>query len=63
MTHTEATINLVSEADGRAIREVVSKAQKLQNNTSALMELHHPDVVIVNLAGRRVLGREAFNEA
>lgn len=34
-----------------------------QSDTAALVALHTPDVVIVNVAGRRVLGREAFAEA
>ncbi|WP_019814936.1 SgcJ/EcaC family oxidoreductase [Saccharomonospora saliphila] len=51
-----------TEADERAIHELVSRAQELQNDPG-LLDLHTPDAVIVNIAGRRVLGREAFAEA
>ncbi|TQN31554.1 uncharacterized protein (TIGR02246 family) [Haloactinospora alba] len=52
-----------SEGDQTAIRELVSQAQEWQNTPEHLLSLHTPDVVIVNLAGRRVLGREAYGEA
>ena len=53
----------ISSDDERAIRAVVAEAQARQNDVDGLMQLHTPDAVIVNLAGRRVLGRAAFAEA
>lgn len=47
----------------RAVREVVRHAQESQNDTGTLMALHTPDAVVVNVAGRRILGREAFEAA
>ncbi len=47
----------------RAVREVVRRAQESQNETEALMALHTPDAVIINVAGRRTLGRDAFEAA
>lgn len=52
-----------SEEDQAAIRELVSQAQEWQNTPERLLPLHTPDVVIVNLAGRQVLGRAAYGEA
>ncbi len=59
MTDDSITIT----ADHNAIREVVSRAQEEQNNPNELLALHTPDVIIVNVAGRRVLGGEAFAAA
>lgn len=49
--------------DEDAIRELVSRAQQAQGDPESLLPMHASDVVIVNLAGRRVLGREAFAAA
>ena len=46
-----------------AIRSVVADAEKLQSEVDPFIALHTPRVVIVNLAGRRVLGRDAFEDA
>lgn len=62
MSSTSTSTN-VTAADERAIREVVAQAQAHQNDVEPLLRLHTPDAVIVNLAGRRVLGRDAFAEA
>lgn len=53
----------VSGADDQLIRELLGRAQETQNQPGPFLALHTPQVVIVNLAGRRVLGREAFAEA
>lgn len=53
----------VSGADDQLIRELVYEARETQNQPSPFLALHTSQVVIVNLAGRRVLGREAFAEA
>src|SRR5436305_128070 len=50
-------------ADANAIRELVARAQEAQSDPETLLPMHTPDVVIVNLAGRRVLGREPFATA
>lgn len=49
--------------DERRIREVVAQASRAQSDIEALLALHTPDAVAVNLPGRRVLGRAALAEA
>src|SRR3954466_4640314 len=46
-----------------AIRDLVAAANRHQSDVAEFVALHHPDVVVVNVAGRRVLGREALGEA
>ncbi len=53
----------IAEADENAIRDLVALAQESQSDPEALMTLHTSKTSIVNLAGRRVLGREAFARA
>lgn len=53
----------ISEVDDNAIRDLVSRAQESQSDPENLIPLHSPAVVIVNLAGRRVLGRETYAAA
>ena len=50
-------------ADHSEIRTVVSRAQEQQNNLDGLLALHSPEVIIVNVAGRRVIGGEAWAAA
>ena len=45
------------------IHQLISDAQKYQFDVSELMKLHDDDAVIVNMAGRRLFGRKAFEEA
>ncbi len=52
-----------TDADERAIREVVARAHGHQSDPGGLPALHTPGTVIVNIAGRRVLGRAAFEAA
>ncbi|CAN5852209.1 hypothetical protein BH24ACT6_BH24ACT6_14120 [soil metagenome] len=52
-----------NEIDAAAIRQVVAEAQEAQNDVDRLMALHTDDTAIVNIAGRRVLGKAAFREA
>jgi len=54
---------LIADGDLDAIAELVAQAQVAQADRDALLELHAEDAVIVNLAGRRVLGRDAFGRA
>jgi uncharacterized protein (TIGR02246 family) len=49
--------------DREAIRKVVADAAQSQSDVDALMALHTEDAIIVNIAGRRVLGTEAFRAA
>jgi uncharacterized protein (TIGR02246 family) len=60
---TSTSSSPLTDADERAIRDVVARAQTAQGDAGALPALHTDDTVIVNLAGRRVLGRDAFAEA
>ncbi len=53
----------ITEADENAIRDLVAQAQESQSDPEALMALHTAETVIVNLAGRRVLGRETYSKA
>lgn len=45
------------------VRRLLAEAQAHQFDTIELMELHDDDVVITNMAGRRVFGKKAFSEA
>ncbi|TGD12951.1 SgcJ/EcaC family oxidoreductase [Brevibacterium sp. S111] len=45
------------------IEQLVADAVEVQADVDALMALHTADTVIVNVAGRRLLGRESFREA
>ncbi|MEU9899560.1 hypothetical protein ACIBCS_11145 [Streptomyces phaeochromogenes] len=46
-----------------AIRELVARSQEAQTDPEVLPALHTSDLVLINLAGRRVFGREAFESA
>ena len=46
-----------------AIRDLVAAADLHQSDVAAFVALHHPDVVLVNIAGRRVLGQDALRVA
>lgn len=59
-TNSDSTL---TDADQVAIREVVANAAAAQVDPLVLPELHTPGAVIVNIAGRRVLGRDAFAAA
>jgi uncharacterized protein (TIGR02246 family) len=45
------------------IHQLVADAQKYQFDVAELMKLHDGDAVIVNMAGRRLFGRQAFEAA
>jgi uncharacterized protein (TIGR02246 family) len=53
----------LSESDIEAISDVVATARAAQVDAETLLPLHAPGVVNVNIAGRRVLGRDAFGLA
>jgi uncharacterized protein (TIGR02246 family) len=61
MTTTDAVTP--TDADERAIRAVVARADAAQSDPVALPALHAPQGVLVNFAGRRVLGRDAIAAA
>jgi uncharacterized protein (TIGR02246 family) len=46
-----------------AIENVVAEYQRHQNHPDSFLALHSADTVVVNIAGRRVLGKEALTEA
>jgi uncharacterized protein (TIGR02246 family) len=46
-----------------AIRDLVAAADRHQSDVEEFVALHHRDLVLVNIAGRRVLGREALRKA
>lgn len=59
----DSRISDLSDSDLKAISEVVAAAQAAQSDAATLLPLHAPGVVIVNIAGLRVLGRDAFSQA
>lgn len=50
----------LTDQDLRAVQDVIGDAHEAQNDVEALLALHTPDAVVVNIAGRRVLGRDEF---
>lgn len=63
MTDTRGPYDSVDTSDEVAIREVVRLANEAQFEPDRLLDLHTSDVVIVNIAGRRVVGRVDFEAA
>lgn len=63
MPQTATHTHTLTETDDQAIRAVVRQAAEAQSDPDRLLALHHPDAVIVNFGGRRVLGRDAFGAA
>jgi len=62
MDTTNSTL-LADDADEKRIRELVARAQEAQIDPDVLLALHTANLVIVNLAGRRLFGRETFASA
>ncbi len=52
-----------NDTDEQRIRELVARSQEAQIDPDVLPALHTANLVIVNLAGRRLFGREAFASA
>jgi len=50
-------------SDDAAVRQTVAAAERHQNDVEELIALHTADAVIVNIAGRRVSGRQAIDQA
>lgn len=63
MTHEAHHATSLTEEDDVAIRETVAEAERYQNDVTPFIALHTPDAIIVNVAGRRVRGRETLREA
>jgi uncharacterized protein (TIGR02246 family) len=51
------------EDESSAIRQTVAAAEKYQSDVEPFVALHTDDAIIVNIAGRRVLGRAAIQRA
>ncbi|MEE1837976.1 SgcJ/EcaC family oxidoreductase [Streptomyces sp. SP17KL33] len=62
MDTTNSTLP-ANDADERRIRELVARSQEAQIDPDVLPALHTSNLVIVNLAGRRLFGRGAFASA
>ncbi|MEU9190855.1 SgcJ/EcaC family oxidoreductase [Streptomyces sp. NPDC048484] len=62
MDTTNSTLP-ANDADERRIRELVARSQEAQIDPDVLPALHTANLVIVNLAGRRLFGRGAFASA
>jgi uncharacterized protein (TIGR02246 family) len=54
---------MTDQQDVTAIRDLAAAADRHQSDLEQFVALHHPDLVLVNIAGRRVLGREALRTA
>ncbi|MDX6276628.1 MAG: hypothetical protein QOJ72_756, partial [Nocardioidaceae bacterium] len=52
-----------SQADKAAVRAVVARASAAQSDPDEFLPLHTRDAIVVNLAGRRVFGRDALADA
>ena len=46
-----------------AIEQVIADAERHQNDLEPFLALHREDVAIVNIAGRRVVGKDALRAA
>ncbi|MER7416317.1 SgcJ/EcaC family oxidoreductase [Micromonospora peucetia] len=53
----------IDEADEKKIRELVARTQEAQIDPDVLPALHTTDLVIINIVGRRLFGRESFVSA
>ncbi|MEU9955905.1 SgcJ/EcaC family oxidoreductase [Streptomyces sp. NPDC050982] len=62
-TNAENPALSAQDTDERRIRELVARSQEAQTDAEVLPALHTSDLVLINLAGRRVFGREAFASA
>jgi uncharacterized protein (TIGR02246 family) len=51
------------QQDLTAIRDLVAAVDRHQSDVEKFTALHHRDLVLVNIAGRRVLGQEALRTA
>ncbi|BCL33426.1 SgcJ/EcaC family oxidoreductase [Streptomyces aurantiacus] len=63
MDTTNSTLPANDADDEQRIRELVTRSQEAQIDPDVLPALHTANLVLVNLAGRRLFGREAFASA
>jgi uncharacterized protein (TIGR02246 family) len=63
MTSIATGKTVLPAEDERAIRDLVARADQAQSDATVLPDLHSDDMVIVNIAGRRLFGRDAFSAA
>jgi len=61
MTQSEQATS--RQADTAAIRRTLADAERYQVDPEPFVALHTADAIIVNIAGRRVLGRDGIYEA
>ncbi|MEV0223087.1 SgcJ/EcaC family oxidoreductase [Streptomyces sp. NPDC050704] len=57
------TTDATHTTDSTRIRELVARSQEAQTDPDVLPELHTADLVLINVAGRRLFGRETFAAA
>lgn len=50
------------EQDRNSIKQLVADAEKFQNDPNEYTQLHTEDTIIINVAGRRITGREKFHQ-
>ncbi|MGW0431358.1 SgcJ/EcaC family oxidoreductase [Micromonospora sp. NPDC003197] len=60
---TSDAIQPIAAEQIAAIRQLVADAEKHQNDPEPFLALHTAETIIVNIAGRRVLGRDALRQA
>jgi uncharacterized protein (TIGR02246 family) len=62
-TKRDALTTSTSTTEDSAVREIVARASDAQNEPDTFLSLHTSDTIVVNVAGRRVLGRDALAQA
>ena len=55
--------NAGRSTDEQAIRQLIADAEKHQSDVEPFLSLHTEDLVLVNIAGIRVLGKQALRSA
>jgi uncharacterized protein (TIGR02246 family) len=63
MPTTHDTTTGTAPIDDDAIRSTIASAERHQNDVEPFLALHTDATVIVNIAGRRILGRDALRTA
>ena len=63
MTMETVRTSATTHAENEAIRQLIEASNEHQNDPDRYGALLTPDVAIVNIAGRRVLGRDALMSA
>lgn len=63
MNDEQQTPVALGDTTTAAIRQLVAEAERHQSDLDRFIALHTPDVALVNMAGRRVLGRNALRQA